>query len=109
MSSAINFVSGFPDQTLTTVLDDFPATLRVKWNERFSFWSLGIYDRDRNPILTGIKLVQNYPLIGRYNLSQFSGEMIFLRMSGAKDRPDFESIGGDHVLVYLTEGEFNAI
>ena len=109
MPSAINFVPGYPDQTMTTVFDDFPVTLRAKWNERFGFWSLGIYDRDRNPILTGIKLVQNYPLVGKYNLSQFGGELIFIRMSGTKDRPDFDSLGGDHVLVYLAEEELNAL
>jgi len=109
MPSEITFTAGFPDQTLTTVLDDFPVTMRAKWNERFGFWSLAIYDRDRNPILTSIKLVQNFPLIGQYSLSQFTGELIFIRMSGTKDRPDFDSLGGDHMLVYLTKEEFNAL
>lgn len=94
---------------MTTVFDDFPVTLRAKWNERFGFWSLGIYDRDRNPILTGIKLVQDFPLISQCNLSQFTGELIFLRMSGTKDRPDFSSLGGDHVLVYLSKEELDAL
>lgn len=42
----LNFQAGFTDQTLQAVFDDTPVTLRLRWNERFGFWSLGIYDRE---------------------------------------------------------------
>lgn len=109
MPTIINFVSGFPDQTLNAVLDTTPVTMRAKWNERFGFWSLSIYDRERETILAGVKLVQNFPLTSQYSLDEFTGELFFLRMSGTKDRPDFDSLGGDHVLAYFTKDEINAL
>ncbi|WP_165592370.1 hypothetical protein [Enterobacter hormaechei] len=37
----LNFQAGFTDQTLQAVFDETPVTLRLRWNERFGFWSLG--------------------------------------------------------------------
>lgn len=43
-------------------LDGVPYHLRFHWNTRGDFWALDIYDRDLNPIVGGIKLMNNYEL-----------------------------------------------
>ncbi|MDF3793519.1 hypothetical protein P3S48_22845, partial [Enterobacter hormaechei] len=93
--------------TLQAVFDDTPVTLRLRWNERFGFWSLGIYDRESLPIITGVKLVQNYPLLKNFSFDNFSGDIYFIRTYGEKVRPDIDSIGGDHLLVYATKEEID--
>ena len=105
----INFQSGFPDQTVDAAIGNQTYTLRAKWNQRFSFWSLSIYDRESLPIATGIRLVRDYPLTGHLSLSQFDGDFIFLRLYGNKDAPDFDSMGGDYVLVYVTNDEIDSV
>ncbi|HGD3582234.1 hypothetical protein ACE3KB_06445 [Enterobacter hormaechei subsp. oharae] len=103
----LNFQAGFTDQTLQAVFDDTPVTLRLRWNERFGFWSLGIYDRESLPIITGVKLVQNYPLLKNFSFDNFSGDIYCIRTYGEKVRPDIDSIGGDHLLVYATKEEID--
>lgn len=104
----INFQSGYPSQSVDVAIDDQTYTLKTKWNERFSFWSFSIFDREASPIVTGIRLVRDYPLIGYLSLSQFDGDFIFLRTYGTKEAPDFDSMGTDFTLVYVTGDELDA-
>lgn len=106
---SLNFIQGYTDQTLQAVFDATPVSLRARWNERFGFWSLGIYDRESVPIITGVKLIQDFPLLKRFNLDQFTGDLYFIRINGTKVRPDIESLGGDHILVYASEDEINEL
>ncbi|RYM52011.1 hypothetical protein BSQ97_14855 [Serratia proteamaculans] len=109
MPIQLSFQSGLTTQTMQATFDGYPVTLKLKWNERFGFWSLGVFDRESNPILAGIKLVQDFPLIGGFHLTQFGGELLFLKVNGDKDRPDLESIGGDHILLYIEKDEVSEL
>ncbi|CAI2787775.1 Uncharacterised protein [Serratia ficaria] len=109
MPIQLSFQPGLTTQTMQETFDGYPVTLKLKWNERFGFWSLGIFDRESNPILSGIKLVQNFPLMGDFHLTQFGGELLFLKVNGDKDRPDLESIGGDHILLYIEKDEVSEL
>lgn len=100
---------GQTDQTIHETLDGVPVTIRVLWNERFKYWSMNLSDRQQAPIISGVKLVRDYKLIGRFNLSALAGDFIFYRISGSKDEADVNSIGYDYQLVYLSEEEANAI
>lgn len=105
----IGFESGFVDQLSDVSIGNQTFTIRVKWNERFGFWSMSIYDRESSPIATGLRMVRNSSLIGFLGLSQFDGDFIFIRNYGDKDEADFESIGGDFTLVYVSGDEIDAI
>ncbi|WP_158782504.1 hypothetical protein [Pantoea sp. BAV 3049] len=104
----INFQSGFPSQSVDIAIGNQTYTLRTKWNERFSFWSLSIFDRESTAIVTGIRMVRDYPLIGYLSLSQFDGDFVYLRAYGTKEEPDFDSMGTDFTLVYVTGDELDA-
>lgn len=100
---------GLTDQTIHETLDGVPVTIRIIWNERFKYWTMNLYDRQLEAIITGVKLVRDYPLISRFNLSQLAGDFIFYRVSGEDDEAAFDSLGGAFELVYLSEVEINAI
>lgn len=100
---------GQTDQTIHEVLDGVPVTLRIIWNERFKYWSMNIYNRQQALIIAGVKLVTNYKLIGRFNLSELAGDFVWIRISGDKTEADVNSIGNDYQLVYLSEVEANVI
>lgn len=109
MSVPIDLVPEFPDQKINVVLDDFSATLRIQWNERYGFWTLSIYTRDQQPVIEGVKMVRDFPLLQGLHLQQFTGDFVFLRINGGKDRPDIMSPGDDFQLLYVSRDELNGI
>ncbi|QKJ86688.1 hypothetical protein PMPD1_1738 [Paramixta manurensis] len=104
----VNFLSGYPDQTVDMAINEQTFTLRIKWNERFSFWSLSIYDRQFTPIVSGIKMVRDYPLTRHLSLNGINGDFIFMRNFGVKEQASFNSIDNDFSLVYLAGDEIDA-
>ena len=36
--------------------------LRFTYNDTFDYWNFGIYELNREPIITGLKIVPNFPL-----------------------------------------------
>ena len=36
--------------------------IRFSYNDTFDYWTFGIYERNRTPILQGIKIIPNFPL-----------------------------------------------
>ena len=98
----IPLIADAPDQLLDVVLSGNPYTLRVLWNETHGYWALSIYEREGDVILSNIKMVKDYPLIGRFKDTRLpEGEIYFIDTKGKNTRPLFESIGtGDHVLIY---------
>jgi hypothetical protein len=72
----------------------------VQWNERFGYWSLSINERDGSPLLTNIKLVNNYPLVKRFQKLEMRGELYFVHKGGKIYRPTFDDVGGEYGLFY---------
>lgn len=90
------------DQTLDVVLSDNPYTLRVLWNEVGGYFSLSIFERGGNVIVENIKMVKNYPLIGRYkNTLLPTGEFLFIDNKNKSTRASYTAIGtGEYSLIY---------
>jgi len=36
--------------------------IRFTYNDTFDYWTFGIYETNRTPILSGVKIVPNFPL-----------------------------------------------
>ncbi len=98
----IPLLSDTTDQTLDVVLSGDPYTLRVLWNELFGYFSLSVLERSGTVILENIKMVKNYPLIGRFkDIRLPEGDFYFVDTKGKNIRPIYESIGtGDYALIY---------
>jgi len=99
------------DQLLDVVLSDNPYTLRVLWNEIGGYFSLSIYEREGAVILENVKMVKNYPLIGRFKDDRLPvGELFFIDNKNKNERALYTSIGtGDYSLVYFVPDVVAAI
>ena len=54
--------------------------LRFSYNDTFDFWTLGIYELNRKPIIEGLKIVPNFPLNLFLRLRRF-GDTFFIATS----------------------------
>lgn len=57
---------GEPYYTQRTRLDGREYNLRFAWNQRIERWFLDINDGDGVPIVLGLKLTSNWPLLRAY-------------------------------------------
>ena len=96
---------GASDQYITEVFDGTPVILRFKWNARFEFWSVSIYDRQSNPLLMGVKLVRDFPLLGRLHLETVPGELVVSRLYGDWDDLRFDSLPEEAAVIWLSADE----
>lgn len=93
--------AGFTDQNIDIELDGNPYNIRVLWNERFGYFSLSISTADEVPILKNIKMVKNYPLIGRFKNNLLPvGDIFFVQENGTVDRPVYEDLSVNFNLYY---------
>lgn len=47
-------------------IDGVVYLLRFTYNERYDYWSFGLYDEKENPILAMTRIVPNFPLLHFY-------------------------------------------
>lgn len=89
------------DQLVSVELDGNPYILRVLWNERFGYFTLSIMEANEAPLLTNVKMVKNYPLIGRFKneLLPF-GDLYFIQEKGSSARPGYSDLGVTFGLYY---------
>jgi len=89
------------DQLVSVELDGNPYILRVLWNERFGYFSLSVLTADEQPILTNIKMVKNYPLIGRFKDTRLPfGDLYFVQEKGSAARPGYSDLAVNCGLYY---------
>lgn len=92
--------AGLADQQMDITLNNQPLTLRVTWNEDAGYWYLTLSLRNGETIIDGIKMVKNTSLLKRYRLEVPYGDLFFFDNNSGKERPDFDSLGRDHLLIY---------
>ena len=89
------------DQLVHVEFDGNPYILRVLWNERFGYFSLSIYTADGEPVLLNVKMVKDYPLIGRYKNTRLPfDEFYFVQEKGAPRRAEYGDLGVNFELYY---------
>jgi len=89
------------DQLVSVELDGNPYILRVLWNERFGYFSLSVLTDDEQPILTNIKMVKNYSLIGRFKDTRLPfGDLYFVQEKGIAARPGYNDLAVNCGLYY---------
>lgn len=89
------------DQLISVELDGNPYILRVLWNERFGYFSLSVSAADETPIVTNVKMVKNYPLIGRFkNTLLPTGDFYFIQEKGDAERAAYADLAVNFGLYY---------
>lgn len=66
MSIVIPVVPDDPNFDVRVVLGARTYRLRFDWMERLQRWSFSVYDQDDAPLLLGVKLLSNWPILARY-------------------------------------------
>ena len=85
MPIVIPLASDEPRFTVRVSLSDRDYTLDFYWNERDSYYYMGIYDDQDNPIRLSIKCVLDFPLAQRTRDERmFPGILVFTDISGER-------------------------
>lgn len=92
-----------------TRLDGRDYLLRFAYNEREERWYLSLYDEDELPVLQGLKLVANHPLLKAYrsNPDVPPGELVVADLTGDNSPPTLDELGEGRrcELLYITAAE----
>jgi len=98
-------VQGEAFYSIRTRLDGSDYNLRFAWNERADRWHLDIADEANIPLVTGIKIMTNWPLIRyyRYNLTVPQGSLLALTTTLDLSPPGLYDLGEDRrvSMVYI--------
>ena len=76
----IPFDTNIPHYTQQTELDGKTYTLEFEYIERENFWMLHISDQDGNPLVWGIKLITEWPLLKR-EVDVLNGKLLLLAIN----------------------------
>lgn len=55
------------DSMSTLSIDGREYVLRFTYNEKYDYWSFGLYDMDREPIIAMVRIVPNFPIYHFYS------------------------------------------
>lgn len=90
-------------------LDGRDYLLRFAWNQRESRWRLSLFTENDEPIVHGLKLIANWPLLRRYRYDDRvpPGELFVVDWTGDGAPPLLDELGEDKrcQLLYFTPEE----
>lgn len=87
-------------------LGDRSFFLEFTWNALNEFWTMDIYDIEKDPIIYGIKLVSNYPLLSPYITTRKpKGEIICQNIVEGESIIKRFDMSQKFELIYYTEQE----
>lgn len=91
----IPVTAGSAFQRQRIALDGRLYTLELKWNQWASYWSFGLWDSEESPIILGIRIVSNWPILRfyRYDPRTPPGEIIAHDLTGDGSPPGYEDFG----------------
>lgn len=88
-----------------TKLEGREFVLYFAFNQRIGRWHLSVFDEEETPLVQGLKLVVNWPLLRhyRYDSRLPPGELMALAQDGSHEPPGLGELGeGKRVeLIYL--------
>lgn len=101
---------GTPFYTVTTVLDNVPATFDFQWNDREGAWYFDIYDKHGNLVVGSTKVSLSTPLFRKYILAGLpAGELMAIDTSNTDTVPGLQDLGTRVVLLYVTQADLVAL
>lgn len=99
----IAFDPTLPWQIQRATLDDVEYLLVLSWNTRDSRWYLEVQSSGGTPIVSGIAIVVDYPLLDRFGYSTLPpGRLIAVDTTDGGEIAAQEDLGTRVQLVYLT-------
>lgn len=86
-----------------TILDGREYVLTFRWNQREAKWYLSIADTNEAPIVQGVKIVINFPLLTNRIVDERRppGEIFAVDPSGEERDPGLYDLGARVRLLYI--------
>ena len=98
------------NHTITIELESVIYKLGFLYNSGSGFWSMAIWDETDNLLLSGIKIVANYPLIFSYKNNSLPPGDFYCEISNIQASINRTSFSSDEAkLLYLTQEEVETI
>lgn len=91
-------------------LDEVTFQFSFEWNDRDSGWYMSISDVNGSPIISGRRVVLNYPLTNIYaDARKPKGELIAIDTTDKNVEPGLLDLGDRVLLMYMTAAEKAAL
>lgn len=95
-----------PHQSVLVELDGELFRLLIRWSQREEAWYLSVADVEDEPIVSGIKVVVNTPLLRRVVDERApAGIIMALDVTGELGDPNLDALGDTIPLVYIESEE----
>jgi hypothetical protein len=99
-----------PNHTITIELESVIYKLGFVYNTEGAFWSMTIWDEDDNLLLSGIKIVANYPLLFSHKNNSLPTGDFYCEIADTQASINRNSfLSGEAKLLYLTLEEVQSI
>jgi hypothetical protein len=96
----------YPDYEFRTDLDDTEYLIRLHYLERFDSWLLDLLDANESPIVEGLPVVLDKPLLMQVvDPRRPKGDLMFAQLGEGDAPPNFDDFGTRYVLYYGTAEE----
>lgn len=97
---------GVARYTFRCELDRTTFNFAFEWNDRDSGWYMSIFDVSGNPLLSGRRVVLNYPLINLYRDTHLPlGNIMAFDSTGTDTEPGYLDLGDRVYLSYTPFSE----
>jgi hypothetical protein len=95
-----------PHYTVTVKLEGVRYRLGMDWNEREGSWYLSVAQEDDTAIVSGLRVVPDWPLLRRVaDSARPPGEIVFRNTNAGDTEPGRYDIGKIFVPLYYEEDE----
>lgn len=96
----------------TISLEGQDRRVRLYWNNRKSNWQIDMYQDDSTPIVLGVALVANYPMLANYSLRKYglTGSLVLVPKGDTNPHnlnESYENLSSNYILAYIYENEDN--
>lgn len=102
-------VQGSASFTMTVELEGSLYRLTYSWMGRTASWYLDVATLAEDPILSGVRLVLNWPLWGRLRDDRLPPGHLFALSMADDSEPGQDDLGSRVRLVYYTAAEVEAL
>ena len=103
MEALPSYHGSSPSYDMSVDLNGNPYVVQMTWNSRTEYWHLSISDK-LGGLISGIKVVPNWPLLKNHRGQiTLDGELMVLPTKEGLTTIEYDGIGKDWLLLYMTE------
>lgn len=91
-------------------LSSVKYVMRFRWNATNEYWSMDLLDGNEDPIVVGVKIVNNWKILDQYSMTNLpDGDIVCQSMIGEFDKIQRYDMSNKTELLYYALGEIDAL